>query len=190
MGGDSMIIIDKFLDCYDELKEVSCGDDFHDVVNPADGVTYPNINTEIPDYAVAEIEKRLEDIFGEVKINFVFMRRSPASSKAPHIAHTDNSMGTHSLMVYFADNEAAGTGMLRHRKTGIEYAPESQEFVNLVKKDQNDFSEWFVYDMAPMKQNRAAIFDAGKFHCALPVGGFGQGSSARCVLTCFFTVAK
>lgn len=184
------MIIDGFLDCYDKLKEISIGDGFADIVNPADGVTYPHINSNIPDYAIAEINEKLGEIFGDVAINFAFMRRSPENSKAPHIAHTDNSMGTHSLMVYFADNERAGTGMLRHRKTGIEYAPESQEFVDLVKEDQNKIGEWFIYDMAEMKQNRVAIFDAGKFHCALPVGGFGQGSSARCVLTCFFTVVK
>ena len=31
------------------------------------------------------------------------------------------------------------------------------------------------------------LVDAGLFHCAMPIGGFGAGDDARCVLTCFFS---
>jgi hypothetical protein len=182
-----MIILDNFLENYRELKNHAISCSFSDVVNPVDGVTYPFINKEIPESIVNEAKEKLAEIFGEIKINAIFLRMSPAGVSAPHMAHTDISMGRYSLMLYLNENNSAGTGLLVHKETGIAFTPESQYFADIVVSDQNNCDAWHVTEMAKMKENRAAIFDANRFHCALPVGGFGESQSeSRIVLTVFF----
>lgn len=183
-----MITIDNFSNKFDQIKELSINGQFEDIENPYDGVTYPHILREIPADIVSDIEDKLNDIFGQVVINAMFLRRSPKGVYVPHMAHTDNSMGDYSLMLYLNDNDNGGTGLLRHKPSGITYAPESEVFVDVVRHDQNNPDQWDVYHRSIMKENRAAIFDAHLFHCALPVGGFGEGAESRCVLTAFFSV--
>jgi hypothetical protein len=182
-----MIIYDDFLESYGDLKIYAETADFGGAVNPIDGVTYPHICESIPDAVRSELVERLTKILKRAPAKMtMFMRRSPKGCHVPHIAHTDNSMGTYSLMLYMNDGEG-GTAFIRHKATGIMYAPEEQEIVELTQKDQNSPERWAVVDMAHMESNRAVIFDAGKFHCAMPIGGFGEGAEARTVLTVFFS---
>ncbi len=181
-----MLIIDDFLSSYQVLKQHSLSCCFSDITNPVDGVVYPFINVDIPEIAKAEINKKLCELFGSVNINASFLRMSPEGVRVPHMAHTDISMGRYSLMLYLNDADG-GTGILCHKKTGISYTPEDQYFVDIVTQDQNNPEAWNVVDMARMKQNRAAIFDANRYHCALPFGGFGSNqSNSRIVMTVFF----
>lgn len=187
MGGNRMNIIDDFIANYVDLKALAATADFQGVKNPVDGVIYPHILAEIPDHIKRQVIDRITDIFGrEPESITMFMRRSPTGVAVPHIAHTDNSMGRFSLMLYLFDNEGSGTAFIRHKSTGIMYAPESQDFLNIVQADQNKPEKWDLVDMANAKENRAVIFDSGKFHCAMPIGGFGEGVEARTVLTVFF----
>jgi hypothetical protein len=182
-----MMIVDNFLNSYSELKDYAQSADFSTVVNPVDGVDYPHICVDIPDSVRAELLGRLTDFLGKEPENVtMFMRRSPEGCHVPHIAHTDNSMGLYSLMLYMNDEEG-GTAFIRHRQTGVMYAPEDQQMVDYLTADQNSPEKWALVDMAHMKENRAVIFDAGKFHCAMPIGGFGEGASSRTVLTVFFS---
>jgi hypothetical protein len=187
VGGAYVIIIDDFLGSYDDLKAHALAADFGGAVNPVDGVEYPHICADVPDAVRSEIIERLTSSLGrEPESVTLFMRRSPEGCHVPHIAHTDNSMGLYSLMLYMNDAEG-GTAFIRHRETGVMYAPESQDMVDFISRDQNSPEKWALVDMAHMKENRAVIFDAGKFHCAMPIGGFGEGSEARAVLTVFFS---
>lgn len=183
-----MMIIDSFLESYPELKSYIDKAVFGDVVNPVDNVVYPHICDCIPQAVKDELLYRISVLIGKWPENVtIFLRKSPQGVHVPHIAHTDISMGAMSLMLYCNNFEGGGTAMLRHRETGICYAPESQEYVELMQKDQNSPEKWAIVDMAHMKENRAAIFDAGKFHCAMPIGGFGEGNESRVVLTVFFS---
>lgn len=183
-----MIIIDGFLESYNDLKNHIESAVFSDVVNPVDGVTYPHICVSIPDNVRQELDSRIRELIGRDPVNCtVFMRKSPEGVHVPHIAHTDNSMGSMSLMLYCNEYGGGGTAMIRHKESGICYAPESEKFLKVVQNDQNDPEKWAVVDMAHMKENRAVIFDASSFHCAMPIGGFGHGAQARTVLTAFFS---
>lgn len=181
----SPIIADNFLSFYDELKEYSLISNFEDEVNTVDGAVYPEICKEIPRNIEREMIRRLKYAVGNVSDYKMFLRRSPKGVSVPHVAHTDNSMGKYSAMLYLNEGEH-GTAFLKHIETGIMYAPGDQEYVDMMSKDQNDLEKWQVMGGVQMKENRCAIFDAGYFHCATPVGGFGEGEESRCVLTCFF----
>ena len=66
----------------------------------------------------------------------MFMRRSPVGTKCPHQVHSDASMGLHSLMLYI-NGYSGGTSLVSHKKTGISYNPEDQEYVDIIEKDLN-----------------------------------------------------
>jgi hypothetical protein len=183
-----MIIFDDFLETYPALKAHSLDCEFKDRVNEKDGVTYPHICDDIPKDVKLELYDKLSQAKGGyVKNTTLFMRMSPKGVHVPHIAHTDISMGTYSLMLYLHENEDSCTTFLRHTMTGITYQPVLEEFVNLIKNDQNTPEAWTPYKRVFSRENRALIFDAGNVHCAEPVGGFGEGQEdARIVLTCFY----
>lgn len=178
-------VFDNFLSFYDELKEYSLIADFKDEVNEVDGVVYPQICKELPRNIERELISRLKHVFGNVSRYKMFMRKSPEGVSVPHVAHTDISMGKYSAMLYL-NNDNGGTAFLKHVQTGIMYSPGDPDYLKPVVRDQNDQDKWQVMDMVQMQENRCAIFDAGYFHCATPVGGFGQGQNSRTVLTCFF----
>jgi hypothetical protein len=185
-----MIIIqhDDFLNHYYDLAQYAKDAIFRDEVNPDDGVTYPLICKEIPRAIWDDVRRGLSEYMGQSpEIHALFMRRSPAGVHVPHVAHNDAVMGRYSLMLYLDDQEGSGTAFLRHKESGIMYQPESKEFVDTVVRDQNSLDKWVVSSMTQSKANRAAIFDSSIFHCAMPVGGYGEGNSARTVLTCFFS---
>lgn len=185
-----MIIIqhDNFLNQYNDLAQYAKDAIFKDEVNPADGVTYPLICREIPRAIWDDVAQGLAEYTGRgPEIHALFMRRSPEGVSVPHVAHHDAVMGRYSLMLYIDNHAASGTAFLRHRESGIMYAPESREYIDIVVRDQNDLEKWAVSSMINSQSNRAAIFDAGLFHCAMPVGGYGEGPEARTVLTAFFS---
>lgn len=181
-----MVVIDNFLSCFDELKEYSLVCRFGDIVNPADGVVYPHINLGIPSAVLNEIKEKINKIFGAATINYAFLRMSPKGAFAPQAVHTDCSMGKYSLMLYL-NNADGGTAMMAHKASGISQAPMDAAFLAVTTPDKNNIDAWEIIDIAEMKENRAAIFDAKKYHCALPVGGFGESQpESRIVMTVFF----
>lgn len=188
MGAAHMIQIDNFLSSYNELKEYAKTADFRDIVNPVDGVVYPHICDSIPAHIRSEILGRIAFLIGREPENItMFMRRSPKGVHCPHIVHNDSSMGANSFMLYMDDREDGGTAIVRHKETGMMYQPESEEMVSVAVQDQNSPDKWAEMHTFRMRQNSAALFDAGLFHCAMPIGGFGDGTDARTVLTVFFS---
>jgi len=183
-----MIQLDNFIASFNELKEHAKTANFRDIVNPIDGVTYPNICDDIPGIIRSEILERIAYLINREPTNItMFMRRSPEGVHCPHIVHNDLSMGSHSLMIYLNSHEEGGTAIVRHLETGMAYQPESEEFVKIAERDQNSPEKWDVLHSFYMRENSAALFDAALFHCAMPIGGFGEGIEARTVLTVFFS---
>lgn len=184
-----MLVVDDFLPEFAELQSYAKSAVFTDVVNEADGVTYPLICAEIPADLKFAIYSALEKHFCAPVSPIIFMRRSPAGVHCPHQVHSDLSMGDYSLMLYLNEpgHCMGGTSFLSHRSLGIAYHPELPEAVIVVEADQNNAPAWKVREMAAMKPNRAVIFDAARLHRAEPVGGFGDTpENTRIVLTCFF----
>lgn len=182
------MIIDNFIQSYDELKKISLDCVFADEVNPGDGVVYPLIFKDIPEEIKEEILLKIAESVGfEPKDVVMFMRMSPGGVDCPHIVHHDKVMGNYSLMLYLNDDDG-GTSLVRHLETGISYAPNNEQFAKIIAYDQNDIRQWQITNTVKMKENRAFIFDAGNLHCAEPLGGFGENqANSRIVLTCFFS---
>lgn len=181
------MIIDNFIDSFKELKIASINGNFSDVVNDVDDIAYPLISQDIPKNVQSDILRRLEIVHDRpLKDHIMFMRRSPIGINYPHQVHSDVSMGDYSLMLYI-NNYPGGTSLLKHKKSGIAYNPESQEFVDLIVNDGNTPEAWEITEMVHMRPNRAFIFRSDLLHRAEPIGGIGEGAEARVVLTCFFS---
>lgn len=179
------MIIDNFIRSFPELNKASRDNGFIDEINPVDGVSYPLICKDIPDKVRTEITEKLTLIKGSpVNINMMFMRRSPEGVNCPHKVHSDNSMGDFSLMLYI---NGGHTSLVKHKETGIAYAPENEKYVDIIRSDQNNDDAWSVTELMGGKPNMAVIFDASRLHRAEPVGGFGTGKDSRVILTCFFS---
>lgn len=186
-----MIIIDGFLSNFESFQKYAHSAEYGLITNPEDGVGYPDISIDIPDEVTLEILRRLRSLFpfSEIYAKAIFMRLSKEGVKAPHYAHTDSIMGTHSLMLYINPGDG-GTAFLRH-ESGMTEEPKNQDEYELWQRDMNVLDKWERIDFCPIKPNRACIFQANQFHSAEPYGGFGNSpENGRLVLTIFFTVIK
>ena len=135
------------------------------------------------------IKSRLDLYFGDVEINFQFMRISQEGVFAPHEAHNDTSMSDYSMMIYLNRLEdcQGGTSFVSHIEEGMKFGPVDDEQFIIWKNDHKDQSKWFIDDIAEMKPNRAVIFESDRMHRSEPIGGFGKTTKdARLVLVTFF----
>lgn len=180
-------VIDGFLQTYPALRAYADTAQYADYRNPADGVVYPFICTDIPDETRTEVQQRLDaELKRPVQAHTLFLRLSPAGVRVPHAVHTDNSMGRGSLMLYLTDKEG-GTGFAEHRALRLRSAPTDDGDLIRTTKDAHDMGNWRLWARCGARENRACIFPAELFHVALPVGGYGWGKQdARLVLTAFF----
>jgi hypothetical protein len=177
--------IESFLESYDEIKQYSLQCEYKDEENPVDGVVYPLICKDIPVGAKYEALYKISELMGFViKSPLCFLRRSPVGVHCPHKVHNDLSMGKFSCMIYLNDNPYGGTSFLTHLDTGLKVP--GSENIEQFANDANDISKWRIDYTAQMKENKAVIFDASRFHAAMPFGGFGEGNNARTVMTVFF----
>lgn len=180
-------IADDFLDDFDAWRQWLDVAPYETVTNPADGVDYPGICRAVP--MRGEVEAKLEKLMGRpVSVRYMFMRLSLEGVPVPHQAHTDDTMGQYSLMVYLNRPEhcRGGTSILRH-VSGMETTPETPAELAAWQRDTNNPRQWEYVTLCPMRSNRACVFQAKLFHRAEPLGGFGRDATdGRLVLTAFF----
>jgi hypothetical protein len=162
---------------------------FSDFVSPWDGVTYPGINQNLPAWVQDYVLRRLEGITGEIVLPQAMFARvtSLQTGIAPHKVHSDKIMGEYSAHVYLSREwpAGAGTSFWNHVTEGVIHTDETN--VPLVQADMNDESKWVRSLTCQGLFNRILIHDARYWHCAEPVGGWGDSpQNGRVVLTCFF----
>lgn len=187
------MVVDNFLSesVLDELISYIEKASFGWLKNEVDGVQYPLICDKIPENIYSHIINAINKKVGFKPARpFMFMRMSPKGVPVSNIAHTDNSMGRFSLMLYLNKDKDAkgGTALLEHIETGAKRITDDLELLEKVKRDSNNIEAWKVHKLFDMKKNRAAIFDSHYFHRAEPLGGFGENKeNSRVVLTVFFS---
>lgn len=183
------MILDDFLSDFWAARTFADAADYKDFRN-IDGVIYPGICTDLPEWITGEMLAFMEVLLGRSPVNpVIFMRLSPEGVRAPHQAHTDSLMGDWSVMVYMNHSEhcRGGTSLLRHKETGMEVTPD-ESLIGIWERDTNDPEAWEITHLAEMKPNRAFVFPAKRMHRAEPVNGFGSTKEdARLVLTGFFS---
>lgn len=185
---------ENFLSNFDTLRARCDRAEFRDVVSPVDGVTYPYINTDIPELRRNELKANLAEVVGKpIEITYLFMRLSPEGVHVPHQAHSDLTMGQYSMMLYlnYRIHCRGGTSILRHVSGMLDEDTNDCGAGAIWAIDCNIPSQWQEIASCPMRPNRAFIFDSKLFHRAEPIGGFGRDPrNARLVMTAFFSEAR
>lgn len=186
------LVIDGFLDDFEQFRESLDTHIFSGVKSPADGVFYPGVSINVPESVRKDIYSKLKSIFKSgVTINYCFMRISQIGIYAPHRAHNDVSMGQMSCMIYLnRENDCqGGTSFISHVEGIMVDGPKDESEFKTWQRDCHDDSKWIVDSMCEMKSNRACIFPAKDMHRSEPAGGFGSTTKdARLVLVVFFNV--
>ena len=173
-------IPDKLFDIWEQQVRSK---DYRGVVNPVDGVMYPDVTDDVNPRLLQYCVTRCERALGKRVIpRTVFCRLTCASTDtAPHQAHNDEIMGAYTFLLYWQDGPG-GTALVRH-KSGDDIAH--------WERDTNVYDAWEEYDRVDMARNRAVLFDSKLMHRAEPVRGFGaDASDGRIVLTIFFDIQE
>lgn len=175
------LIVDDFLEDFARWRTWLDTADFADVVSEVDGVTYPNICSDLPPALHQEIVAKLRAVAGLSQLNWLFARMSPAGVQPPHWAHNDASMGARSMMLYVNRPEhcRGGTQLLTHVHCGNDVP------ADVWRRDTNANLAWRTTFDCQMQANRAFIFPAKQWHGASFAFGTTQADS-RIVITAFF----
>lgn len=128
-------------------------------------------------------------------MNF-FRLTKPDTEKA--YVHSDRMHGDWTCIVYLSEHkEPSGTGLYRHRETGMREMPtfdemKKQGIFEKLKEQMvsGDEKDWEQLDFVRGVFNRALIFAAPLFHARCPKNGLGNGSdeTGRMVWVCHFNL--
>jgi hypothetical protein len=181
LSGHTGLVVDDFFNDYDLFRTYLDTLDYKGERNPADGVFYPGVSTEIPDYFRKQVEAKV----GPPR--YLFLRLSPEGQHTPHQAHHDGIMAEHTMVIYLNRNEHSqgGTSLVTHVEHGDEVPEE------VWRRDTNQPEQWIVTEQYDMQANRMVLYDSELMHRSEPVGGFGDvPKNARLVMVGFFDGLK
>lgn len=178
-----MKVIDDFLpDAHRVRRDALCApfEDFH----APDGEVYKRVQiTEVPGLQAAiEAQCGPVDMLGMgFRLNF--------NGELPNAAiHSDLGWGTHALVLYLCSGEG-GTAFWRHKATGAQRIdPGDMALFEQVNGDWDDATRWDQTHIAPLKFNRAVIYESALFHSRWPFEAFGDNpENGRLIAVAFFT---
>jgi len=127
---------------------------------------------------------------GQIQPKMTFMRMSKEGVHVPHQAHTDKNIADYTFLLYLNKDEdcRGGTDILEHIE-GMKIHPQTQEEIDIWKRDTNNSEKWIKVGFCPMAFNRAFILRSDLFHRSVPINGFGTNQfNSRLVLISFFNI--
>jgi hypothetical protein len=172
----------NFFEDFPEFRHYLDHISYEGVVNPADGVFYPGVSLEIPEYFRTQVEMAIG------KPKYLFLRLSPEGITNPNGAHTDDLMAKYGMIIYLNRQEhcQGGTALITH-ESGMNTSPKTPEEVALWERDKKNPDKWTIDAMYEMEENKAVIIPCNHFHRSEPVDGFGDvPRNARLVMVGFF----
>lgn len=188
---------DEFLplDLFKELADYAINDaKYEDVINPADGVTYPKICQTVPQ---SFLKWWPDNGLTHKELKTVFLRQSPEGVEQPNQVHSDISMGQYSLILYISPNDAGdlltlrrpwiGTEFVYHKDLGLGASPRMPGAnLDYILADQNNPERWEPYFTVEIRPNRALFFDSRLLHRQMPLNGATSSTGIhRTVLVAF-----
>lgn len=183
-----MAIVDDFFSKPNVTRKLVVRGSFEDHTAEQDQVVYPGINKYLPKIVVDEYHAGLSKLFQREILPVVTFARltTPKLPQAPHAIHCDVAMSQFAAQVYLSRSweRGSGTGFFEHLTYGSEMYEPGDE---CLQEHSNDLSKWDLTGVCRGKFNRLLVHDSRLWHCALPVGGWGESAiDGRLVLTCFF----
>jgi len=186
----SPIVIDDFyVDAY-RVREMALNEDFSVSGNYPGVRTTPFLNQSIFDIVQKSIEfagGKITSWENEYTGAFQF-----TTSKDRSWIHADETT-MWAGVCYLTPNAplSAGTGLFRHKETGLEFVPKNpdgsydRELMKLIYRDSQDMTKWELTDRVANKFNRLVLYRGDLFHMSLDY--FGQDKyDGRLFQTFFF----
>ncbi len=198
----SFLVIDEFLEQPDEFRKQALALDYPNFEGP-----YPGRNSvqrlELPGLSqfvsqlVGEPLKPIEPLQSHAKC-----RVTLASDPKRGAVHVDSSQWSGILYLTRSENCRGGTEFFRHRATGLERSPVSDDealqmglsgrdavLERTVGQDGDRRSAWEKTMEIPMRYNRLVLLRPWFFHTAGP--GFGKSlEDGRLIYVMFFTLDR
>ena len=186
----SPIIIDDFYVDSDKVREMALNEDFTVSGNYPGLRTTPFLSQSIFDI----IQKSIEFAGGKItswenEYTGAFQYTTSRDRSWIHADETTMWAG----VCYLTPNAplSAGTGLFRHKETGLEFAPKNpdgsydRELMKLIYRDSQDMTKWELTDRVANKFNRLVLYRGDLFHMSLDY--FGQDKyDGRLFQTFFF----
>lgn len=178
-----MRIVDDFLPDGESVREAALRAEYMDWPGH-DGEVYKRVClTDVPG-----LQEAIERECGPARMLGMGYRLN-FNGELPNAAiHSDMGWGTHALVLHLSEGEG-GTAFWRHKATGEHRIDQGDTALwEAVRNDWNDSDAWEQVGMAPMKLNRAVIYESALFHSRWPFAAFGNGpDDGRLIAVAFFT---
>lgn len=188
------IVIDNFYDDVDAVREMALNLNFEVSGN------YPGRRTK-PSWTESARNLIQASIFpGAGKITYWPEEYTGAfqytTSRDRSWIHADDGT-TWAGVLYLTPNAplSGGTGLYRHKETGLERAPRNidgsinEQLLNYINEDSQDMTKWELVDMIGNKYNRLILYRGDLFHMSLDY--FGKTiNDSRLFQTFFFSTER
>ena len=173
----SAFIIDDFYSDVDELREFALQQDFGVKGNYPGNRTKSFLNDSIKE----TIERIISPHYGKVtrwaeeQYTGAFQYTTAQDRSWIHADQTTKWAG----VCYLTPDAplSAGTGLFRHKPTGITMAPKNEdgsynrELLNEIYKDSQDMTKWELVDRFANKYNRLVLYRGDHFHMSMDYFG-------------------
>lgn len=175
-------MIDYFLPDAQSVREMALRADFADFDAP-DGETYRRVWIgEVPG-----VREGIERAMGrQVEMLGMGFRLNYAGERPNHAIHSDMGWGKYAMVLYLSEGEG-GTAFWRHKATGRRSFRAGDDPA-VYADDWDDASKWDMRMLAPMKFNRACLYESELFHSRYPFEAFGDSlETGRLIAVAFYS---
>ena len=186
------LIIDDFYTNVDEVREFALSQDFGVKGNYPGRRTRSFANEGIRDYINSFIRPTAGEItyWSDDEYNGAYQYTTQYERSWIHA----DSTTTWAALVYLTPNAplSGGTGLFRHKKTGLEMTPKlpngeiDRKLLDEVYVDAQDITKWDMTDRLANKYNRLVMYRGDLFHTSLDYFGTNK-ENGRLFQTFFFS---
>lgn len=186
------VTIDEFLERPDMVREWALMQEFKTEISPADGLEYPGIVKDLPDFLLSEVHFKLSITLGEQIEHVLGFMRMTLEGYQPHAwIHSDPRIADWIAVTYLNTESVpyCGTAMYEHRTGLVLRSPRTVEEQAIWERDCQNELDWRMIGWVQAKYNRTIIFNTHTLHAAHPRVGHGEGvEDGRLVMVNFFNL--
>tara|TARA_Y100000593_G_scaffold49908_1_gene94029 strand:+ start:1364 stop:1927 length:564 start_codon:yes stop_codon:yes gene_type:complete len=178
-----ILVVDEFYNNVDQVREAALASDFSVKGNYPGQRTISYLNDSIKN-SIQELIKPLggQVTFWGTDYSGAFQYTTKNDESWIHCDHYNVWAG----VCYLTPDapHSAGTGLFRHKETGIFRRPESKALEDKLNADGNDLSKWDLTDTLSNKYNRIIFYRGDMYHRSLDY--FGEDKKTGRLFQTFF----
>ena len=180
----NVVIVDNFYNNPYEVREFALSQEFSVYGNYPGQRTQPDVNSEVRDIIQDLIyfnAGKITNWEGEYTGAYQY-----TTSRDRSWIHADNTTNWAGVCYLTPDAPVtAGTGLFRHKETGLMKAPEDEALLDKIYNDAQDVTKWDLVDVIGNVFNRLVLYRGDIFHSSLDYFGTNK-ENGRLFQTFFF----